>query len=91
MAESKTCSYELPVKKCKKCHKMPSTGLKCINCGTLMHPGCIKYFSGIVKIDESRIRCCKLKQSAVNLKNTSDSEEDLNSSIKTVVEIKDIV
>lgn len=91
MADNKTCLYELPAKKCKKCHSMPSSGLQCINCGILMHPGCIKYYNDIVKIDESRIRCCGSKQSVINLENTSDCEEDLNSSIGTVVEVNDIV
>ncbi|XP_045464834.1 uncharacterized protein LOC123674052 [Harmonia axyridis] len=89
MATDKLCINELPIKKCKKCNNIPSSGLQCINCGTLMHPGCIKYYSDIVRLDSNYIKCCETSEDIHNLVN--DQDEDLNNSVDTVVNVTDLV
>lgn len=78
---------ELPVKKCKKCKNLPNTGLQCINCGTLMHPGCLKYYNDIEKLNEKYIKCCELRVSEDNLENQEGGS--LNCSMESVIEINE--
>uniref|UniRef100_A0A1Y1LQ03 Uncharacterized protein n=1 Tax=Photinus pyralis TaxID=7054 RepID=A0A1Y1LQ03_PHOPY len=57
-AEEEVTDVSAPTKKCKKCKIVPANGVKCINCGSAMHPGCVKYYSNITKIDDKHINCC---------------------------------
>lgn len=52
-----------------------------------MHPGCLKYFSEIEKIDEFRIKCCEPKERQPNPETESDSAED--TSFETVVDMNE--
>ncbi|KAK9887516.1 hypothetical protein WA026_023067 [Henosepilachna vigintioctopunctata] len=87
MAAGTTRKFELPIKRCKKCHIIPNSGLQCINCGTLMHPGCIKYYSDIIKVDEHHIKCCELMRN----NNLQDDDSDLDTSKDTIVDVNDLV
>lgn len=49
---------DVPVKRCRRCNNMPSNGVKCVKCGSLLHPGCLKYLNNIVKIDDKYVNCC---------------------------------
>lgn len=51
-----------------------------------MHPGCIKYYSDIVKIDETHIKCCEFSTLNSNQK-VSDRIIDLNSSTETIINV----
>lgn len=57
-------------KTCKRCKKVPQTGLKCINCDTISHPGCLKLLENIQFIDEKTIKCCN------NVNGTNSLMED---------------
>ncbi|KAL3268671.1 hypothetical protein HHI36_007774 [Cryptolaemus montrouzieri] len=50
---------DAPTKSCRKCGIMPKSGIKCIMCGALNHPGCIKKIKYIKLADENGIICCK--------------------------------
>lgn len=58
MSSEKVVSECASNKKCKKCHSVPVSGLTCVVCGGSMHPGCIKYYPDIVRLDLNTIKCC---------------------------------
>lgn len=51
MADGKVTFELAAVKKCKKCNDIPVVGLNCLVCGGVMHPGCVKYYPKIIRVD----------------------------------------
>lgn len=47
-------------KTCKRCKKVPQTGLKCVNCDSISHPGCLKLLENIQFIDDKTVKCCNI-------------------------------
>ncbi|KAK4873720.1 hypothetical protein RN001_013080 [Aquatica leii] len=58
MAESENALNLLPDKPCKHCKSMPKLGLKCKNCGSVFHPGCVKYIKNVKLINDNQVICC---------------------------------
>lgn len=100
MAGANGQSLTRPTKKCKKCRIIPVTGLRCVRCEMVMHPGCVEYYTDIEKLSDSEIICCKQKpiskpsssESTVNeSENNLESDEretNLDDSSTTVVDVK---
>ncbi|KAK5639551.1 hypothetical protein RI129_012043 [Pyrocoelia pectoralis] len=65
-------------KKCKKCNIVPANGVKCITCGMTMHPGCLKYFNNITRIDDNLMNCCNDDMSRENEKSHSNSKSEIS-------------
>lgn len=81
MAPSNVAQCDAGVKNvCKKCKCVPSSGLSCVNCNAVMHPGCIKYMKNVVKIDEKHINCC-ITESEVDNSDHDGSIADSNATI----------
>lgn len=49
---------------CKKCKIIPVTGLKCIVCGSLNHPSCVKLLKNVKYISDTQIKCCDSAENA---------------------------
>lgn len=49
-----------PDQACRKCKMMPVSGLKCVKCGVVLHPGCVKYLKNVKILVENRfVICCE--------------------------------
>lgn len=44
---------------CKRCFKRAPNGLKCVNCGRVSHPSCLKNFKTIQYMENNLINCCE--------------------------------
>ena len=58
MSQSKDVFSGLPTIPCKKCKSLPITGLRCVRCGSLSHPSCVKLLKNVKIISETQIVCC---------------------------------
>lgn len=67
---------------CKRCKTTPVNGVKCVVCGSVMHPGCLKYLKNVKVITENKfIKCCV--EASADLDTTLNSSTE---SFETVVE-----
>ncbi|KAG5893930.1 hypothetical protein JTB14_028740 [Gonioctena quinquepunctata] len=74
---------------------MPTNRLKCVN-GMFMHPGCLKYYSDIRKIDDKSIKCCNMKEmeddkEVVDQDNSSETVPKITVSNIEIAHLKDLL
>lgn len=62
---------------------MPVNGLKCVQCESIFHPGCIKYLKDIIKISDSEVVCC-VKNSAEETSTPPRNGSELDDSFASV-------
>lgn len=44
---------------CRRCKTTPVSGLKCVLCGSVLHPSCVKFLKNVEMIVEGKfVRCC---------------------------------
>ncbi|CAH0553095.1 unnamed protein product [Brassicogethes aeneus] len=90
MAPSAHEQSQAPNTKCKKCNLVPVTGLKCVKCKSVMHPGCIKYLKNIKEIDENTILCCESldEKTKVNMADLDSSSDSITTVIENNMEVE---
>lgn len=79
---------------CKKCKNTAISGLKCIQCGAVSHPSCVKLLKNSVKIiDDKQIDCCLTSDSqGKNLTNDNgDVQENCVIPISQYMCLKDLL
>lgn len=81
-------------KPCKKCKNVPRSGLKCVKCSAIMHPGCVKYLKNVKLIDDKHIDCCESDPSYEDVDHVVDIRDERDCSNVEVNKLlleKDIV
>lgn len=58
-ANSQSLSSCLHQNLCKKCKKVAESGVKCVECGQMIHSGCIKYLKSVKVREDGQIVCCE--------------------------------
>lgn len=77
MAPGSGDSENSQLKTCKKCHGTPQSGVKCKKCGSVTHPGCVKYLKNIIILDDHNIICCEnnVQSEVIEVSHNSVSNE----------------
>lgn len=94
MAGGKSDSENAHSGTCKQCHKQVVSGIKCVKCNTVVHPGCLTYLKrNVVKLDEYEMNCCSITEvrNSVSANTNCDSLLIEVSYLKTIIEQKDLV
>ncbi|KAK4883375.1 hypothetical protein RN001_006694 [Aquatica leii] len=104
MAESENALNLLPDKPCKHCKSIPKLGLKCKNCGSVLHPGCVKYIKNVKLINDNQVICCANSETeqvvaselctninATNIVNNSDVSSIEINYLKSLLAHKDLI
>nr|CAI5846807.1 unnamed protein product [Callosobruchus analis] len=92
MATNEKRSISAVLKSCKRCGSVAKTGPQCINCKTVVHPGCVKYIKNLRKIDTKSVICCDGDDSSdttikVMEEEQSDDDGDISfCSVKEIIE-----
>ena len=78
-------------KNCRKCKNPAKSGPKCVVCGAISHPSCVKEMKSIKVIDDKLIKCCEKSDIPTNKGVIADVTNSDVYYLKIIIEQKDII
>lgn len=85
MASNEGVLGNAPATICIRCKHTPLTSLKCVSCGSVVHPSCAKYLKQVKILNDKQMNCCESK-----IQDMLSTKADLDDSASSVKDEEDI-